>query len=81
LLRPLRILITELIVLLISLYMYFIYGLVYALLEAYPYVFETIYGMTPGIGGLTFISLIIGQILTCAFILSQHSAYEEAYCQ
>ncbi|KAF7183235.1 hypothetical protein CNMCM7691_003148 [Aspergillus felis] len=46
--RPLKILITEPIVLLISLYMSFIYGLVYALLEAYPYVFESVYGMNPG---------------------------------
>lgn len=75
LLRPLRMLITEPIILLISLYMSFIYGLVYALLEAYPYVFETTYGMSPGIGGLTFIGLIIGQVLACAFILSQHSTY------
>jgi DHA1 family multidrug resistance protein-like MFS transporter len=74
-LRPLRMLITEPIILLISLYMSFIYGLVYALLEAYPYVFETTYRMSPGIGGLTFIGLIIGQLLACAFILSQHSTY------
>ncbi|KAK9428973.1 putative bicyclomycin resistance protein [Lipomyces doorenjongii] len=73
--RPLRMLVTEPIVLLISLYMSFIYGLVYALLEAYPYVFENIHGMSAGVGGLTFISLIIGQLLACAFILSQHSTY------
>lgn len=73
--RPLRMLITEPIILLVSMYMSFIYGLVYALLEAYPYVFEEIYGMQPGISGLPFISLIIGQILACCFILSQHATY------
>ncbi|KAK9239227.1 major facilitator superfamily domain-containing protein [Lipomyces kononenkoae] len=73
--RPIRMLITEPVILLISLYMSFIYGLVYALLEAYPYVFESIYGMSPGTGGLTFIGLILGQLLACAFILSQHSIY------
>ncbi|PYI07019.1 bicyclomycin resistance protein [Aspergillus sclerotiicarbonarius CBS 121057] len=73
--RPLRMLITEPIILVISVYMSFIYGLVYALLEAYPYVFESVYGMSPGVGGLTFIGLIIGQVLACGFILSQHSAY------
>ncbi|KAH8696423.1 major facilitator superfamily domain-containing protein [Talaromyces proteolyticus] len=74
-LRPLRMLITEPIILLVSLYMSFIYGLVYALLEAYPYVFESSYGMKPGISGLTFIGLVIGQLLACTFILSQHSTY------
>lgn len=73
--RPLRMLATEPIILLISIYMSFIYGIVYALLEAYPYVFETVYGMSPGIGGLAFIGLIIGQVLACTFIVSQHSVY------
>lgn len=75
LLRPLRMLVTEPIILLISTYMSFIYGIVYALLEAYPYVFESVYGMTPGVSGLPFIGLIIGQLLACGFILSQHSSY------
>ncbi|KAH8817235.1 synaptic vesicle transporter [Xylogone sp. PMI_703] len=73
--RPLRMLVTEPIVLLVSLYMAFIYGLVYALLEAYPYVFEDIYGMSPGVGGLTFLGLLIGQLFALAFILSQHTIY------
>ncbi|KAJ5157263.1 uncharacterized protein N7482_008363 [Penicillium canariense] len=73
--RPLRMLVTEPIILLVSIYMSFIYGIVYALLEAYPYVFESIYDMKPGISGLPFIGLIIGQVLACGFILSQHAAY------
>jgi DHA1 family multidrug resistance protein-like MFS transporter len=73
--RPLRMLVTEPIVLLVSLYMSFIYGLVYCLLEAYPYVFEEIYGMAPGVSGLPFIGLLIGQLLAISFILSQHGAY------
>jgi DHA1 family multidrug resistance protein-like MFS transporter len=73
--RPLRMLATEPIILLVSLYMSFIYGLVYCLLEAYPYVFEEIHGMRPGVSGLPFIALILGQMLAVTFILSQHSAY------
>ncbi|KAF2135256.1 uncharacterized protein K452DRAFT_40791 [Aplosporella prunicola CBS 121167] len=73
--RPLRMLLTEPIVLLVSLYMSFIYGLVYCLLEAYPYVFEEVYGMSPGVGGLPFIGLIIGILLSLVFILSQHGDY------
>ncbi|KAL3466899.1 bicyclomycin resistance protein [Aspergillus heterothallicus] len=72
--RPLRMLITEPILLLITMYMSFIYGIVYGLLGAYPYVFETIYGMSPGVGGLAFIGLIIGLLLACTFNVS-HAVY------
>jgi DHA1 family multidrug resistance protein-like MFS transporter len=75
--RPLRMLVTEPIILLLSLYMSFIYGLVYCLLVAYPYVFEEIHGFAPGVSGLPFLGLIIGQVLAVAFILSYHAAYVE----
>ncbi|KAJ5586974.1 uncharacterized protein N7459_002739 [Penicillium hispanicum] len=73
--RPLKMLTSEPIILLVSMYMSFIYGLVYALLEAYPYVFQHTYKMKLGMDGLPFIGLIIGQVLACAFILSQHGSY------
>ncbi|KAJ5996856.1 hypothetical protein N7499_006831 [Penicillium canescens] len=73
--RPIRLLFTEPIILVVSTYMSFIYGLVYALLEAYPYVFEHVYGMSPGIAGLMFIGLIIGVMLACSFILLQQVTY------
>ncbi|KAI4210577.1 MAG: hypothetical protein LQ351_006555 [Letrouitia transgressa] len=64
--RPLKMLVTEPIILLVSIYMSFVYGLVYCLLEAYPYVFEEIYGFTPGVSGLPFLGLVIGQALGAA---------------
>lgn len=73
--RPLKLLFMQPIILVVSLYMSFIYGLVYALLEAYPYVFETVYGMTPGVAGLMFIGLIIGVALACTLILSMQVTY------
>ncbi|PYH94452.1 bicyclomycin resistance protein [Aspergillus ellipticus CBS 707.79] len=73
--RPLRMLVTEPIILIISIYMSFIYGIVYALLVAYPYVFESVYGMSPGEAGLTFIGLVIGQVCACTFIVAGNSAY------
>lgn len=73
--RPLKFLFTEPIIFAVSLYMSFIYGLVYALLEAYPYVFEQIHGMTPGVAGLTFVGPLIGVFLALGFILSQQATY------
>ena len=75
--RPLRLLFTEPIILAVSMYMSFIYGLVYALLSAYPIVFERIHGMTPGVAGLNFIGLIIGVLLALGYILSQQVTYRK----
>lgn len=71
LIRPLRMLATEPIVLLVSLYMSFIYGLTYCLVGAYPYVFETSYGMNKGTAGLPLIGVIIGLCLAVCFIVWQ----------
>ena len=62
---------TEPVVLLVSLYMSFVYGPAYALLEAYSYVFENVYGMAAGVAGLPFIALIIGLTLAVCFIILQ----------
>lgn len=70
--RPLRMLVAELMVLLVSLYMSFIYGLVYELLKAYPYVFSHVYGMRVGTRSLPFLGLLLGIFLALLFILSQH---------
>jgi len=73
--RPFRILFTEPIAFLVTVYMSFIYGLAYALLEAYPVVFGGVYGMGGGNAGLPFIGLIVGQMLACAFVLSFQRPY------
>ena len=73
--RPLGMLATEPIVLGVSLYMSFVYGLVYALLEAYPYVFGDIHGFNPGVRGLPFLGLFMGVLLALIFILSQQGSY------
>jgi DHA1 family multidrug resistance protein-like MFS transporter len=57
--------------------MSFIYGLAYALLQAYPIVFQETYGLTGGVSGLPFIGLIIGEILGGAFVLSQGDSYRQ----
>lgn len=67
--RPLRILFTEPIVLLLSIYMAFIYGLLYVFMTAYPIVFEVIHGFSEGIAGLTYFGMIVGEILGGIFIV------------
>ena len=73
--RPLRILATEPIVLLLSIYMSFIYGLLYLFLTAYPIVFQRIHRMNPGVGGLPFFGMIIGQLSAGVVIVLLQPGY------
>lgn len=54
---------------LITLYMSFIYGLIYLFLGAYPILFQKIYGMNEGVGSLPFIALTVGQFLGNIYIM------------
>ena len=73
--RPIRLLVTEPIVLLMTIYMSFIYGLIYVFLSAYPLVFQGVYHMNGGVGGLPFIGLIVGQVLAGMYIMFMQKSY------
>merc|ERR1711981_699630 len=75
--RPLRMLFTEPIVLLISLYMAFIYGLLYLFLTAYPLVFQGVHGFNPGVGGLPFFGMITGELLAGLTIALRQPGYNK----
>ncbi|KAI8936523.1 hypothetical protein NX059_006927 [Plenodomus lindquistii] len=75
--RPLRMLLTERIVLLLSIYTAFIYGLLYIFLIAYPLVFQGVQGMSLGVGGLPFIGMIIGQLLAGTLIFIRQPGYQK----
>lgn len=74
--RPMRLLFTEPIVFLLSLYMAFIYGLLYLFLTAYPFVFQGVYHMTPGVAGLTFLGMVTGQVIAGIVVLLQQPWYQ-----
>lgn len=73
--RPLRLLFTEPIILLLSIYMGFIYGLLYLFLTAYPLVFVGVHGFSMGQSGLTFFGMIIGQLLAGVSVIAQQPWY------
>jgi DHA1 family multidrug resistance protein-like MFS transporter len=73
--RPMRLLFTEPIILLLSIYMSFIYGLLYLFLTGYAIVFQRIHGMSPGVGGLPYFGMIAGQFLAGAFIIVIQPSY------
>ena len=74
--RPLRMLVTERIVLLLSIYMAFIYGLLYLFLTAYPLVFQGVHGMNPGVGGLPYFGMITGQLTAGTIIFLRQPGYQ-----
>lgn len=73
--RPLRMLVSEPIILLLSVYMAFIYGLLYLFLTAYPIVFQEIHKFNPGVGGLPYFGMIIGEILAGVTIVLMQPWY------
>uniref|UniRef100_A0A060T8D4 ARAD1D02772p n=1 Tax=Blastobotrys adeninivorans TaxID=409370 RepID=A0A060T8D4_BLAAD len=62
--RPLKMLLMEPIILLITIYTAFMYGILYLLLEAYPVVFAEGYKMKGGIEGLPYLGVAIGEMLS-----------------
>ena len=73
--RPLRLLVTEPIVLLLSIYMAFIYGLLYLFLTAYPIVFQQTHRMNPGVGGLPYFGMVLGMLAAGGYVLSTQGSY------
>lgn len=73
--RPLRMLHSEPIVLATSLYVAFIYGLLYFFLEFYPIVFQEIYSMNQGIGGLPYFGMILGECLAGSMVVLDQPSY------
>jgi DHA1 family multidrug resistance protein-like MFS transporter len=73
--RPLRILFQEPIVLLVSIYMSFMYGMLYLSLTGYSIVFGKIHGMSPGVSGLPYIGMIIGVMIGFAAVTVTNPGY------
>ncbi|KAI1506470.1 major facilitator superfamily transporter [Biscogniauxia marginata] len=74
--RPLRLLFLEPIVTLLSVYMAFIYGLLYLFLTAYPFVFQGVHGFNAGQSGLAFFGMIAGQLVAGIVVLLMQPAYQ-----
>ena len=67
-LRPFQMLVLEPILLLITIYLAFVYGILYLFFEAYPISFQEIRGWNLGVGALPFLSITVGVVLGGAII-------------
>ncbi|SSD61215.1 probable Polyamine transporter 1 [Saccharomycodes ludwigii] len=72
--RPIKMLLTEPILFLLSIYNSFVYGILYLLLEAYPIVFVEGYGFLKN-GELPYIALIIGILFAALYIIYMERDY------
>lgn len=61
--RPMKMLLLSPVVLLLSLYMAFVYGLLYLLFTTITAVFQGSYGFSQGLSGLAFLGLGVGMML------------------
>ena len=75
--RPLRLLVTEPVIFLVTLYMSFIYGLLYCFLTAYPLVFQGVHGIKPGLAGLPFFGMVGGILIVAAYIIYDSKSYNK----
>ncbi|KAL7422377.1 hypothetical protein Q5752_003023 [Cryptotrichosporon argae] len=69
LLKPFIILFLEPMLLAVTIYMSFVYGVVYLLFEAYPFVFIQNHGFNQGEDGLAFLGFFLGGFIAVIFFL------------
>lgn len=55
--------------------MAFIYGLLYLFLTAYAEVFQGIYGMNAGVGGLPYFGMVLGELIAFTVIVFMNPGY------
>ncbi|WFD41554.1 hypothetical protein MPSI1_000185 [Malassezia psittaci] len=74
---PLKMLVVEPMLLSVTLYISFIYGVLYLFFDAYPVVFTQMHGLGPVQTGLTFLALVIGCISgTLYYVTVENRAYQ-----
>ena len=73
--RPIRILFSEPIVLVVTIYMSFIYGLLYLFLTAYALVFQGKYGFNEGVGGLPYFGMVTGEVIAFIMVVLGNNSY------
>ena len=77
LLLPLKLLFLVPIVLLITIYTAFIYGILYLFLEAYPIVFAELRGINMAVATLPYIGLILGVCIGCGIVIYFEPRYNK----
>jgi len=75
--RPLRILFTEPIVLFVTIYLSFLYGLLYLSITAYDIIFAEVYRMPLGVSGLPYFGMVVGDLIGFVVIATDVPRYNK----
>lgn len=74
--RPWILLFREPIVLIASTYLAILYGTLYMLLDAFPIVYQELRGWNEGVGGLAFVGVAVGTVITNAYLVLDNRRYK-----
>ncbi|ODN79495.1 hypothetical protein L202_03466 [Cryptococcus amylolentus CBS 6039] len=80
LLRPIQLMFQEMIIIFFTIYLSFIYALLYATFFAFPIAFEEIRGWNIGMTGVSFVSIIIGIAIANCLMPFQEKLYKR-HCE
>lgn len=75
--RPWILLFMEPIVFLLSIYMAIIYGTLYMMFGAFPIVYQQDRGWSPGVGGLSFIGVMVGEMIAVIYSIWDNKRYKK----
>ncbi|KAG6357721.1 hypothetical protein INS49_013600 [Diaporthe citri] len=79
--RPMRMLFFELIVSATCVYLALCYGIFYMTFQAYPIIFEEMYGLSPGVEGLCFLPIGAGALCALPVFFSWDAYLEKAQAE
>lgn len=77
--RPIQMLFSEPILLLIGFYITFVYGLIYISLSAFPLVFTGVRHIKPGVAELPFLGMLVGMLLAGATSIAMNPSWVRKY--
>ena len=66
--RPLQMLFREPLIMAVTIYLSFIYGLLYCFLSAYSSIFQGVYNMSPGTSGLPLLAILVGLLVATGYM-------------
>ena len=81
LMRPLHMLAHEAIVLFTCLYLSLAYAIFYLFFQAYPLIFQGLYGMSAGVSGLAFLPMLAGTMVALVIFLYYDTVFRKAQQQ
>ncbi|KAJ5459502.1 Major facilitator superfamily multidrug transporter FLU1 [Penicillium daleae] len=73
--RPLRLLVNEPLILAVTIYLTFIYSLLYCFLATYTLVFQQVHGMNARVSGLPLFGIVVGLLIAGSYIIISSRAY------